>query len=228
MAGFVVLSIGGSLINPGEPDMGFIKEIASLLKKMPYRFGVVCGGGKIARDYAKAVRGLDGNEFEADEAAVISTKQNAKLMISALGKQAYPTVISDFEQAGEVAVNEKVKFVVMGGTIPGITTDTDAVLLAEKIGAKRIVNLSNVDGIYDSNPKENPKAKKFDSLSFEELIALANKGDQRKAGTNFVFDLMACKLVARSRIEAHFVDGRKLDDVEKAINGERHSGTVVK
>ncbi|VVB66742.1 Uridylate kinase [Candidatus Gugararchaeum adminiculabundum] len=228
MVEFVVLSIGGSLINPGEPDTDFLEKIASLLKKMPYRFGLVCGGGKVARHYAKAVRDLKGNEFEADETAVISTKQNARLLIAALGKEAYPTVMNDFEKAGEVACNEKVKFIVMGGTIPGITTDTDAVLLAEKLRAKRVINLSNVDGIYDSNPKENPKAKKYDAMSFDQLVELANRSDQRKAGTNFVFDVMACKLIARSKIETHFVNGKNLKDVEKAINGEKHSGTIVK
>ena len=88
----------------------------------------------------------------------------------------YPKVAKDFTEAGKAA--QKYAVVVMGGTIPGITTDTDSVLLAEKLGAKRLVNISNVDAIYDSNPKTNPNAMKFDGMTYDELIALANSSDK--------------------------------------------------
>ncbi len=65
-------------------------------------------------------------------------------------------------------------------------------------------------------------------MSYDELIALAASSDKRKAGTNFVFDLLACKLISRSNIETHFVSGKSLKDVEAAIEGKKHSGTVVK
>jgi uridylate kinase len=116
----------------------------------------------------------------------------------------------------------------MGGTIPGITTDADAMLLAEKTRAVRLVNLSNVHGVFDSNPKDNPGAKKYDEMTHEQLSDLAVKSDLRRAGTHFVFDVLACKLAARSNIELHFVDGRKMDDVLLAISGKRHSGTIVR
>jgi uridylate kinase len=51
--------------------------------------------------------------------------------------------------------------------------------------------------------------------------------DKRMAGTNFVFDMLACKLIARSKIETHFVSFRKMDDLESAVEGKKHSGTVV-
>lgn len=223
---FVVLSLGGSLVNPGTPDMGYLKKLAEILKKSKFKFGVVTGGGQPARTYAEAVREAGKGEFEADEAAILSTKQNAKLVIAALGDEAYPKVLESFEEAKEASMHGKI--IVMGGTIPGITTDTDSVLLAEKLGAKRIVNLSNVDAIYSDDPRKNPNAERYSKLSFEELIALANKADQRKAGVHFVFDLFACKLIARSRIETHFVNGKNLEDVEAAIEGKKHSGTIVK
>jgi uridylate kinase len=90
-----------------------------------------------------------------------------------------------------------------------------------------MLNISNTSGIYDSNPKDNPNAKKFDKMTYDQLIELAVKSDHRTAGTNFVFDLLACKLIARSKIETHFVSGKNLEDVENAINGKQHGGTVV-
>ena len=224
----VVLSVGGSLINPVEPDLKFLKELSKLLIKLKsqYRLALVCGGGKPARTYLQAVRELTKNEFLADEIAIMATRQNASLLIAALQNEAYPTVVSNFSQAANALLSNKI--VVMGGTIPGITTDTDAALLAEKIGAKRLVNLSNVDAIYSSDPKKDKHAKKLSRLSFEELAELAFKYDKREAGTHFIFDLVACKIIERANIETHFVYGRDLKEVEKAIKGEKHSGTVVK
>ena len=54
-------------------------------------------------------------------------------------------------------------------------------------------------------------------MTHEELIALAVKSDERRAGTNFVFDLIACKLAARSKIELRFVDGWDLVELKKAL-----------
>lgn len=225
----VVLSVGGSLINPGKPDVEFLKRLSKLIRKLSgkYQFSVLCGGGQPARDYAAAVRGFGGNEFVADEAAIMMTRANAFIVAAALGDMAYPGVMEDFSNAGEavtVAIN---KVVVMGGTIPGFTTDADAALLAEKIGAKKLINLSNIDGIYDRPPKK-PGAKKFATMTHVKLVRLANEYDMRTAGTNFVFDNVACKIAARSDIETHFVYGKDLKQVEAAITGGKHKGTVVK
>lgn len=224
----IVLSVGGSLINPGVPDANFLRNISALLREECKRtpIAVVTGGGKTAREYAEAVRKLGGSEFQADEAAILSTRQNALLLIAALNDVAYPLVCRDFDEAAEATLTHKI--VVMGGTIPGITTDADAALLAEKLGAKRLINLSNIDAIYDSDPKKNKNAKRFTELSFEKLLELASESDKRKAGEHFVFDLVACKIVARSKIISHFVHGRDLECVKKAFRGEKNHGTIVK
>ncbi|MEM4359200.1 MAG: UMP kinase [Candidatus Bilamarchaeaceae archaeon] len=221
----VVLSVGGSCVNPdGKPDVGFIKALCAVIRKSGERFGVLVGGGKTARDYAEATRTLGGSEFDADEIAIMSTRQNAMLFLQGLKDIAYPAVLTDFTNAKKAFTSARI--VVMGGTIPGITTDTDAVLLAESIGAKRLVNISSISGIYESDPRKNPNAKKFSALGYEQLVALAMEADKRKAGTNFVFDVLACKLIARSKIETHFV-GKDVLEIERAINGKKHNGTIV-
>jgi uridylate kinase len=221
----VVLSIGGSCVNPeGKPDVEFVRAIAAAIKKSNEKIGILVGGGKTAREYAEAARNLGASEFEADELAIMSTRQNAMLLVAALKGTAYPVALTDFINAKKAAVNSRV--VIMGGTIPGVTTDTDAVLLAEAIGAKRLVNISHISGIFNKDPRKFNDAKKFDRLSFDEMIALAMESDKRKAGTNFVFDMVACKLIARSKIETHFV-GKEISEIEKAIAGKKHNGSVV-
>ncbi len=222
----VVLSLGGSLVNPGKPDKQYVKSLFRVLSSTKYRFGIVVGGGKLARKWAGAARKKGSSEFEADEAAIDATKKNAQFVIDVVKKNVNRVVCNNFEQARAQA--KKHRFIVMGGTIPGITTDSDAVLLAECLKSKRVINLSNIDGVYSANPIRHPNAKKFHRMNYAQLIDLAGKNDMRKAGTHFVFDFLACKLLARSGICAHFVHGKNLLDVRKAVEGKKHGGTVVR
>jgi uridylate kinase len=222
----IVLSLGGSLVNPGTPDSQYVSSLIRLLRSTKYNFGIVVGGGRLARKWAEAARKKGATEFEADEAAIDATKKNAQFVIDIIKKDVNRVVCQTFESAREHA--KKHRFVVMGGTIPGITTDSDAVLLAECLESRRVLNLSNIDGIYSDNPVRNPNAKKYSRMSYAQMIDLAGKNDMRRAGTHFVFDFLACKLIARSKIEAHFVHGKNLLDVRKAVEGRQHGGTVVK
>ncbi|MFP3950344.1 MAG: UMP kinase [Candidatus Micrarchaeia archaeon] len=222
----VVISLGGSMVNgTGNPDIAFLKKFKAILKGKE-KIGIVVGGGKIARDYVNAASNFSKNQFWGDSLAVQATRLNAALVTRVFSKEACPLVFQDFESAALAASQHRV--VVMGGTIPGITTDTDSVLLAEAIGAKRLINLSNVDGVYDSDPSKNKKAKKFRKMSFSQLLSLANASDKRKPGTNFVFDVIACKLAARTKMELHFVGGKNLRDLPKAIKGKAHRGTIIR
>jgi uridylate kinase len=115
-----------------------------------------------------------------------------------------------------------------GGMLEGLTTDAISVLLAERLEASHVVNISNVDAVYSADPKVDPKAKRFTEMTHAELVDLAAKGDSRKARTNFVFDLVATKIAARSNIEIHFVAGKNLDGVKAAILRQKHAGTVVR
>ncbi len=224
----ITLSLGGSLLVPGEPDVEYIKKMAALLKKCSrrYKFAIVTGGGKDARMYAKAMRKIIDNEFLADQAAIMSTWQNAYLVLAALHDIAYKQLPQSYDEAAEALEHNKV--VVMGGVQPGMTTDSDAVLLAERVGSKRLINISNVPGIYDSDPRKNKRAKIIHEMKVDKLIKMAAENDSRKAGENFVFDILASKLLGRSGIEAHFVSGKNLDDLKKAIKGKKHGGTIVR
>ncbi len=223
----IVLSLGGSLMNTEQGiNQNYLEEIKKIIEKSPNKFGIVTGGGYAARQYVREVKSRQGNEFEADEAAIEATQENAKVLIKTLGKSAYPKVPKDFKEAKKAS--EKYKVIVMGGLLPGMTTDSDAVLLTECLEANKLINISNVDGVYNKDPRKDPTAKKYHFLTHEELINLAFEADKRTAGTHFVFDLLACKLAARSKIELHFVNGKDLGSVRNAVEGKEHNGTIVR
>jgi uridylate kinase len=219
----ITLSIGGSMVNPGKPDIGFVKTIANIINASKRRFAITVGGGTYARTYVSALKALGANDFQADKVAILETRQNAMLVLSAL-KDAYPNVPEHIELAS-AAIN-KYKCVVMGGLYPGFTTDSTAVLLAEAVGSRRVINITNVDGVYDKEPSEKG-AKKFNSMKIADFVGLAMKSDMRKAGTHFVFDSVAAKLAMRSKIRVDVVSGKNLNDVKNAIDGKPHNGTVI-
>ncbi len=223
----VVISLGGSMMfSDGEYDQEFIKNFAalalSLSKQAP--IAIVVGGGSLAKKYCERERAGGKGEFFADRAAIKATVENARVLAKAIGANA--SVADSFDSA-QAAV-EKGMIPVGHGILEGITTDTVSVLLAERIGAKTVVNVSRVEAVYDSDPEKNPKAKRFDSMAHKELVALASASDARNARTNFPFDSIAAKIAARSNITIYFVDGRKLEEVEKAVLGKPHKGTAVK
>lgn len=219
----VTISVGGSMVNPGKPDVSFVKAVAAIINASKCKCAITVGGGSYARTYVSALKKLGANDFQADKVAILETRQNAMLLLAAL-KDAYPNVPDNIELAS--AAMGKHKCVVMGGLYPGFTTDSTAVLLAESIGSRRIVNITNVNGVYDRDPSE-PSAKKFKTMGIADFAALAMKSDQRKAGTHFVFDSVAAKLAMRSGIRIDVVSGKNLSDVRNAIEGKAHGGTVI-
>ena len=221
---WISLSVGGSLLNDGKPNLQMAKNLAKIFKASKKNLAIVVGGGIQARVHAEAARKKYSSEFEADMAGIAITHKNADTLRKALGVSAGKKICLTFQQAKIASKTQK--YVVMGGTIPGITTDADAALLAEALHSKTLINFSKT-AIYDSNPVQNPNAKKSSTLSYEQLISLAVSSDKRKAGTNFIFDLLACNLIARSKIKTHFIDGRNESDVKNALEGKTHNGTLV-
>ena len=94
-------------------------------------------------------------------------------------------------------------------------------LLAESADATHVINISTPKGIYNEN------GKFVDTMGIDELLALAMKGDTRAARSNFVFDVIACKIAKRSNAELHFLD-KSIENIEGAISRKKHGGTVIK
>ena len=221
----IVMSLGGSVLVPDEIELPVIEKVIKLLSHMStkYKIYVVIGGGRTARRYISAARKLGGNEFFLDKTGILATRMNASLLTASL-PEAYPKIAESIEEAAIAGKTHDI--VVMGGTEPGHTTDAVTALLAEKIGAKFMINASCVDGVYEEDPKKNPSAKKFDRIKYTELLGILQKGDFG-AGPNIIFDILALKIVQRSKIKVYMLDGRDIENLEKALNDEDFEGTIV-
>jgi uridylate kinase len=222
----VVVSLGGSVLAPGEPDAAYVKRLAALLTELSrsVRLFVVTGGGRTARAYIEAGRALGAPEAFLDRLGIKVTRLNARLLIGALGGVDADEMPHTVEEA--IVVGRAGALVVMGGTTPGHTTDAVAAELAQTIGANRIVNATSVDGVFTADPAKDAAAKRFDTLSYKELVKLAGEG-HTKAGPSVVFDPMAARIVAEARIPLAVVNGRDFDALRSAILGKPFRGTRV-
>ncbi len=222
-----VLKIGGSLLydNDGQVRIDRLREYATLIKSLVkdgHSLVVVVGGGKPARIYISAARLLGANEAQCDWLGIKAARNNAELLCAALGDLAYPKIIDDYDEL-EVAINLG-KVVLLGGMVPGQSTNAVAAASAELIHADMLFNATNVDGVYDRNPEEKG-AKKLDSVNIAQLREILST-EGTKAGQYNLFDPVAIGIVERSKIPTVIFNGNNPENLKKAFNKEK-IGTLL-
>ncbi|MBI4210616.1 MAG: UMP kinase [Candidatus Diapherotrites archaeon] len=226
-SGLFVVSIGGSLIaddaGPNAEKIRAIADMISSLHSSGKRFVLVVGGGRAARNYVEAMRSFSQNNFGLDLLGIHITRANAMLVANAV-PSAHREVLTDITRAS--AVLDSGKIPVFGGIMPFFTTDSVGALLAEHLGAV-FVNLTNVDGIYDSNPADNAGAKRFEEIGYGQLVSLIVAAGS-VPGQNVVLDLACCLILQRSRIPAVVLNGNDMQNFSNYINGSAFTGTVIR
>jgi uridylate kinase len=218
----IVISLGGSVIVPDKVDTKFLKKFRELIKSYlrKYKFILITGGGKTARKYINAgssVRELS-NE-DKDWLGIHSTRLNAHLVRTIFEDVAKPAIVKD--------PSKKVKFekvLVGAGWKPGFSTDYDAVLLAKNLGAKTVINITNIDWLYDKDPHKYLTAKKIKRTNWKEFKKLV--GDKWIPGMNAPFDPVATKLAAKSGLRLVLL-GKSISNLRKYLDGKKFKGSVV-
>lgn len=192
-----VIKLSGRLF--GEDAAGELKKYAGMLVEISGQVQpvVVAGGGKVARHYINIARGFGSDEASLDIMGIEVSRLNARLLIAALGDNAYPAVPVDLEQVSKAAAGGKI--VVTGGLHPGQSTNATAALIAEKVKAKKFLNATDVDGIYDSDPNKNKGAKLFKEITVKKCLELLGS-ENSAAGAYDLMDIVALKVIERSKI----------------------------
>lgn len=222
----IVISLGGSVLVPDEIDEGYFRKFANFVKELRKRHGIaiVTGGGRLARKYIEPARRFGANESFCDLIGIEATRLNSRLMISAIWEDVNSEPLKDFEAAKDL-MNSK-KIVVMGGTHPGHSTDAVSAILAEYINADLLINATNVNGIYDKDPNKYNDAVMYRRLSANQLVDMV-KSHSLGAGNYKLIDILAAKVIQRSKIRTIFLNGNNLENMRNAIAGKRFVGTVI-
>ena len=227
MKGKWVIKVGGSLLFNENKELNLkkIKEFCDIFENTlgSDTVVIICGGGIIAREYINVVRSIDENEAVCDSFGIELSRINAKLIISFLKEKAYPLVPKSIEELSHAILFKKI--IAMGGLQPGQSTTSVAVEVAEFINVDQLVILTDVEGIYNKDPKKYENARLITKLSYKELQALilSTSGDkQAAAGEYRIFDAVSLQLLKRSKIEAHIMSGIDLDQFRKFWNGNKN------
>ncbi|MFH1359118.1 MAG: UMP kinase [archaeon] len=221
-----VISVGGSLIVPNEIDTGFLKEFKQFIEKrinLGDRFIIVTGGGKTCRKYQQAALEVGNvDDEENDWLGIRVTRLNAHLVKSILKDNANPNLIKDPEND---LIDFKEPILIGAGWKPGWSTDFDSVILAKRFNSKNIINLSDVDYVYDSDPDKNPNAKPIKHMSWKDFKKLV--GDKWKPGLSAPFDPIASKEAEASNLKVAILNGKNLDNLENYLDNKEFIGTLI-
>jgi uridylate kinase len=186
---------------------------------------VTTGGGRTAREYIGVGTTLGLTPVELDELGIDVTRLHARLLAGRIGLPTPshpPTTVREAVEALRHASP-----VVLGGTEPGHTTDAVAALVAARLRAGRVVNATDVDGVYDADPKLRPGARRYDRLDWPAFLDLLRAGTAGGPGQNFPFDRLGTETLARAGIPLAVVAGRDLVNLRKAIEGTAFDGTLI-
>lgn len=221
----IIVSVGGSLIVPDGIDTDFLKRFKALiLEKIEagYAFTIITGGGKVCRRYQEAANSITPlSRQDLDWLGIHVTRLNAQLLRNIFSGYAHPQIIKN--PTIDIEVDEPV--LIAAGWQPGCSTDYDAVLIAKNLGARRIVNLSNIDYVYDSDPRTNPNAKKFERLSWSDFRRLIPP--EWDPGLSSPFDPVAAREAEALGIEVAIINGEKLGEFSNYLDGKQFAGTII-
>jgi uridylate kinase len=219
----IVVSIGGSVVLSDEADALFLKKLTTLFKKISkeYKLYVIVGGGNIARRYIQLGRKLGFDEDTLDLIGIDITRVNARIITNLLGisNKEIPHITNE-------AMKLNRPIVVMGGTDPKHSTDLVGAELAEITHAIRFVNATNVDGIYDKDPNKYKDARQLKEVTIDSLITKYGT-TWRAAGKNIFMDEPALEIIKRAKITTYIVNGKRLNQLEKALIGQSFDGTKI-
>jgi uridylate kinase len=221
----VVISVGGSLIVPDQVDTDFLAKFDAFIRmQIPLgrRFIIITGGGKTARRYQAAADTVaDLTPVDLDWIGIHATRLNGHLLRAIFRDVAHAEVIRDPSKIRDVEND----VVIAAGWKPGCSTDYDAVLMAREVGAKKLINLSNIDYAYDKDPREHTDAKPITEIDWKKFRALLP--EKWDPGLSSPFDPIAAAEAEKLGMEVAIINGATLDEVGKYLDAQEFRGTKI-
>lgn len=222
----IIISLGGSLMVPNTIDTDFITRFKNLIinhVEAGKSFVIITGGGKVCREYQAQAMELNPKHTtdDLDWVGIYVTRLNGMLLRVAFGDKADSHIVTD---PGTFPQTTK-PIVIGAGWKPGWSTDYDAVMIAEKISSHTIINLTNIDYVYDGDPKKDSTAKPQEHLTWKQYRGIIPA--EWSPGLNTPFDPIASKKAEEFGIEVAIIGGQDLDRLDKYLSGKSFIGTRI-
>jgi len=228
-----IISLGGSIFSLSDEilfDFARAEELKKIL--IPFiekgdRFVLSLGGGYICRKYQSLMRDRGLPDTELDNVGVSVINTNAVILRAVLGNLASENILRYKDFDSNEPLNFDKQIIVAAASNPGHSSDWNAVKLALRCGSESLINLSNTKGVFDSDPKENPNAKFFPDLSWDQYFEIVGNPVDFVPGSHYPFDIMAARMAKNNNINCYMVDGRNLSNLTETINGGVFTGTLI-
>jgi uridylate kinase len=218
----LVLKITGKLF---DAEVELLKKYVEIIRDLviKYRIAIICGGGGIARKYIELARsiGIDSN-YWLDIIGINASRLNSYLLISSLQPHAYPKPVESLLEAQKAISNYKI--IVAGGLIPGQSTASVALEVAEALDVDRVIMFSAVDRVYDKDPGKYPDAKPFSKINISKLREIL-RGKQ-VPGEYALIDLRALDIAERSNIVINIIHYKSPEKIYEVLRGG-NPGTII-
>ncbi len=227
-----VVALGGSLLRPEESQRhAWLAGIAAVIGdaiRSGEVLGLVIGGGAPAREAIGLAAAVVHDVALLDEIGIAATRLNATMLRSTLVAAGIDVAVGIPHTVEDAAsALQRHDAVVMGGTMPGHTTDAVAIRLAIAAGAERCIIATNVDHVYSDDPRLVADAVAHARLSLEELAAIVGPAEHRAAGASSVIDPVGVGAALEASMPLAVLDGRRLDGLAAALASESYVGTII-
>lgn len=224
-----VISLGGSIVVPDEIDSAYLKNLKQFFERRTEsgdNFVVVVGGGQITRDYQKEAKEVspEVNSEALDWLGIEATKLNAVLLRTILQPEleVCPEILTNYEEGKPDGVFD---IYLASGYVPGHSTDFDAIMWAQVFEADTVLNFTDVDYVYDKNPKKFDDAQPIEESTWQDYGEMF--GFEWEPGLNSPFDPVAAKEAKNLGLEVTVLNGRDLENIESYLAGDDFKGTVI-
>jgi uridylate kinase len=233
-----VISIGGSLLYPQKGiDTSYLSDLCEFAYKRISKgdkLVLITGGGYLARSSQTSFLELlsenglseDKTSEKRDLIGIAATRFNAELLMIALNSKntiTYPKVLTDLLKAPDKPL---LPILISAGWKPGCSTDKDAVELAIKYNSRKVANLTNTNGVYDSDPKTNSRAKRIKELTWRQYLSLIE--NHWTPGLSTPFDPVASRLASQKSINVGIIDGKNFKSIESFLDDQDFDGTLIR
>jgi len=220
----VVLSLGGSLIIPDKVNERYLKEFRKVVlrNKSRYKFIVVTGGGSVARKYISALG--DKSVKMQSLAGIAATRMNARFMSYYFNQEPTRGIPHTMREVRRQIRKNDVIFCGALEYNPNQTSDSTAATIARKFRCE-FVNLTDVAGLHDKNPKKFKNAKFIPEITWKEFSKMANS-IKFKPGQHFVLDQSAAKIIMKSKIKTYIL-GEKMENLDNLLKEKKFRGSVI-
>ncbi|MBS3107918.1 UMP kinase [Candidatus Woesearchaeota archaeon] len=217
-----VISIGGSIIVPDEIDYKFLNNLKKVILKYSKKNKIIIctGGGHTARAYINALKKENLPRLEQDLLGIECTRLNAHLLSFFLNlKHKIPSSLKEIK-----LLSKSSNIVITGGLEPGTTSDGTTAKVAKFLKAEAMINMTNVKGLYNKDPRKFKDAKFIPQITHNDFDMLLSRVRQ-ESGQHFVLDALAAKITKESKIRVYIIQG--IANLEKILSEKMPIGTII-